>query len=69
MLIGGMIYHQLGNDLQPAPVRFLHEVLEIPQGSVCGMDFAKIRNVVAIVFPGRREKWQQPDRRYAKSSR
>src|SRR5215475_11600052 len=38
VLIGGVVEHQLGNHLQPAPVRCLQEDLEVMQGTIRRMD-------------------------------
>src|SRR5947209_653686 len=65
MLIGGVIDDQFGDDTQAAPMGFLEEHLEIAQRTVRRMDIAEIGDVVAVVLPGRREKREQPNRRYA----
>ena len=49
MLIGGVIDHQLGNDLEPAVMRFTNECSKIPSGAVIAMDIAVVGNVVAVI--------------------
>ena len=49
MLIGSVIYDQLGDDLETAAVRFLHELLEIGHAAVLGMDVVIVSYVITVV--------------------
>jgi len=62
MLIGGMIDDQLGDHLQPAPVRLADQIAEILPRAESGMDVAVIGDIVAVVAHRRRIERQQPYR-------
>ena len=68
MLIGGMIDHQLGDDLEAPLMRFLNEAPRICQPPIFRMDVAIFGDVVAIVAPRARIKGQKPDGRDANLS-
>src|SRR5277367_4099737 len=40
-------------------------MLKVPQRSVSGMDVGVIRDIVAVVFPGRRAEWENPKGGYS----
>jgi len=61
VLVRGVCQHQLGDDLQPAAVRFAQEEPEVAQCPVGGVDLAVIRDVVAVVAQRRGVEGQQPD--------
>ncbi len=65
MLVRRVIHHQLGNDAQFAAMRFVEKLAEVIQRAVLRIDVRVVRDVVAVVFERRREKWQQPDGRDA----
>src|SRR5260370_11460160 len=63
VLVGSVIDNQLGDHPQPAAVSFSQEVLEIAQRPIRGVNVAKIRDVITVVLPRRRTKWQKPNSR------
>ena len=60
MLVGGMVDHQFGDDLQTPRVRLADEGTEVGQGAVLGMNVLVIGNIVAVVPHRRRIERQQP---------
>ena len=56
MLVRGVGEDELGDDPQPAPVRFAQEVPEVAQRAVGGMDLAIVGDVVAVVAQRRRDR-------------
>ena len=51
MLVGRMIEHQLGDDAQPAAVRFAQEAFEIPQRPEGRVHVGVTSDVVAVILP------------------
>ena len=62
VLVGGVVDDELGDDLQPAPVRFAHERAEVVARAVVRMHVVVVGDVVAVVAQRRRIERQQPDR-------
>ncbi len=49
VLVGGVVGHDVGDDADPVPVRFLDEVLGLGQGAEERVDGAVVRHVVTVV--------------------
>jgi hypothetical protein len=62
VLVGGVVDHQLGDDLQVTLVRLGQHHPEIVQRAVLRMDVVVARNVVPVVTQRRRVERHQPDR-------
>ena len=62
MLVGGVVYHQFGNDTNAMGVRSSDKPLHVGHRAVVGMDVSIVADIIAVVQPGRRIEWQQPDR-------
>ena len=60
VLLGGMVDHELGDDLEAPGMGLAQEFLEILERAVVGMDAVIIRDVVAVVTQRRGIKGQQP---------
>src|ERR1700730_18867435 len=60
MLIGGVVYDELGDDPHVSTAALLHETPKILHRAEIRVDVAVIRNVIAIVAAGRRIERQQP---------
>src|SRR4029077_13578849 len=57
-----VVQHHLDDDPNPTLMSRVQDPAEIVQRSVAGMDRIVVRDVVAIIAKGRREKWHQPYR-------
>ena len=53
MLIGGMVEHQIHDDVDTPFAGFAHQAVKIRHGAIFGIDPAVIGNVVAKVLIGR----------------
>jgi len=62
MLVGAVVDHQLGDDLEVAGVGRMDEGAEVSQGAVIGMDVLIVGNIVAIIAQGRGIKGHEPQR-------
>ncbi|VCU07348.1 hypothetical protein RHODGE_RHODGE_00450 [Rhodoplanes serenus] len=62
MLVGGVVDDQLGDDLEAAPLRLLHEAAEVLHRAEVGIDPPIIGDVVAVVAAGARIERQEPQR-------
>jgi hypothetical protein len=63
VLIRGVVEHQFGDHLQPAPVRGLQEDLEVMQGTIRRMDIRVVRDIIPVIFEGGRVEGEQPEGR------
>ncbi len=61
VLVGRVVDHQLGDHLQPAPVRLADEEAEVADRAVRRVDVHVVGDVVAVVAQRRRIERQQPD--------
>jgi hypothetical protein len=60
-----VVEHQLRDDVQPAPVRLGHEIVEVGEAADLGVDRRVVRDVVAVVPARRRIEGKEPERRDA----
>jgi hypothetical protein len=65
VLVGSVVDDELGDDLEPAPVRFLDEAPEVVHVAVGGVDLLVFGDVVAVVPEGRGVEREEPDGRRA----
>ena len=65
VLVGRVVHHQLGDDLQLAAMGFVEQLAKVVQRAVLRIDVRVIGDVVAVVLQRRRKERQQPDRRDA----
>ena len=56
-----MIYHQFSDDSQVAGVCFIHEMAELVNRSIHGIDIVIIGNVIPIISQRRGIKGEKPD--------
>ena len=61
MLIGSMVEHEICDDTNPPPMRFMKKGSEVFERAVIREHVAIIGHIVAIIPQGRREKRQEPD--------
>ena len=52
-MIGGMVEHQIHDDVDTPFAGFAHQSVKIRHGAIFGIDPAVIRNIVAEVLIGR----------------
>src|SRR5262249_11599052 len=62
MLVRGVVQHELGDDVKPAAVRLVEEILKIGNRAYVGVDVGVIRYIVPIVLQRTWIKWQKPNR-------
>ena len=62
MLVGGMVGHEVEQDLDIARFCLCHEFVEISHRSELRIDGAVIRNIIPVIVVRRREYGRKPDR-------
>jgi hypothetical protein len=61
VVAGGVVQHEVGDDLEAAAVRLVDEALEVVDAAVRRVDPVVVGDVVAVVAQGRRVEREQPD--------
>ncbi len=62
VLVGGMIYYKVHNDLKPHRMRPVKHLLKLLESAVFGIDIAIIRYIVAVIRLRRYVQWRKPYR-------